>query len=242
MLNSGIRMVISRIIPVLIVRGAVVFVGMAVSAVGLKGLINSIAQASGVEVHAGNVQEILQTLPPDQMLGAILNPVLWIAIILNVALFLWAQAGIMAALYPNPESKGGQPTRELKEVLVGGLKLMWPMFVIDVFYTLAVALGMVLLIIPGIWLAIRFAFAPWLIIVEEQAPYAAMRRSAELVKGFWWAVFGRLFLVGVIGFAVSFVLGMIPILGSIVAGLLIPPFLNACQLNVLESLRESRQL
>lgn len=237
MFNKGLKLVSARILPVFAVRVVAVFVGMGIGAVGVRSLAGSLSETSGVEVNADNLQQVLQELTPDMIVGALANPVLWLAIVVNLVIFLWAQAGVLRALYPHNEGAGGEPPNSLVAVLLGSFGLMAPLFIVDLFYTVVVALGLVLLLLPGIWLATRFAFAPWLVLVEKTSAYAAMGRSAELVKGHWWAVFGRLFVVGLTGFAATFILSFIPVAGRIVGSLIVPPFLNACQLAVLESLK-----
>jgi hypothetical protein len=57
-------------------------------------------------------------------------------------------------------------------------------------YIGGVCLGFLALLIPGIWLAIRWYFAVQSAVLEDHAPAAALRRSAELVDGSWWRVLG----------------------------------------------------
>jgi hypothetical protein len=53
------------------------------------------------------------------------------------------------------------------------------------------AVGLVLLVIPGLYFAVRWYFVPQAVLVDERAePRAALDRSAELVRGSWWRVFG----------------------------------------------------
>jgi hypothetical protein len=65
-------------------------------------------------------------------------------------------------------------------------------------YTVAVALGLVALIIPGAWLAVRWYFAPQAAVVDRLGPADALRRSAQVVEGRWWRTFGCLFAFGVV--------------------------------------------
>jgi hypothetical protein len=68
-------------------------------------------------------------------------------------------------------------------------------------YIVLVAVGMFALVLPGIWLAVRLYFAAQVAVVDGATPVDALRRSAELVKGRWWATFGAL-LASVLLFAV----------------------------------------
>jgi hypothetical protein len=71
-----------------------------------------------------------------------------------------------------------------------------PAVVAVALYTVAVGVGLVLLIVPGVWLLVRWYFAAQAVVVDGLSPPAALRRSAELVSGLWWRTFGF-----VLGFA-----------------------------------------
>lgn len=66
-------------------------------------------------------------------------------------------------------------------------------------YIAAVLLGFVALVVPGIWLAIRLYFAVQAAVLERLGPRAAITRSAELVDGTWWRVFGLWLVMALIG-------------------------------------------
>ncbi|OEJ98290.1 hypothetical protein J116_022120 [Streptomyces thermolilacinus SPC6] len=69
----------------------------------------------------------------------------------------------------------------------------------------------------GVWLWVRFSLAPAAVVFEGLGPIAALRRSARLVHGDWWRVFGITLLAAIMaGFAAWIVqmpfqlAGMIP--------------------------------
>jgi hypothetical protein len=70
-------------------------------------------------------------------------------------------------------------------------------------YVLAVAAGLVALIVPGVWLSVRWYFAAQAAVVDGLGPVDALRRSAEVVETRWWRTFGVLLafglLVGIFG-------------------------------------------
>jgi hypothetical protein len=92
-------------------------------------------------------------------------------------------------------------------------------------YLVGVAGGVVLLVVPGIWLLVLWYFAPQAAAVEGLGPVQALRRSTQLVRGRWWRTAGLLLATGV-SFAVggSFVLTIVGSIGSTglyVAGLIV---------------------
>jgi len=63
----------------------------------------------------------------------------------------------------------------------------------------------VLIIVMGalIYLAVRWIFIEHAVLIEGCTPQAALDRSELRVKGYWWRVFGILFVIGLIVFIVG---------------------------------------
>lgn len=54
-----------------------------------------------------------------------------------------------------------------------------------------------LFIIPALIFGIYYSFATYILVIEDKRPFSAVERSYDLVKGYFWPVFGRLFLVSI---------------------------------------------
>jgi len=83
-------------------------------------------------------------------------------------------------------------------------ELFWKFLGVAILTALAVAGGLILLIIPGLIWAVRFSFAPFVVVDTKMGPVAAMKESYAITKGnfwklvlFWLAVIG-INLIGVI--------------------------------------------
>lgn len=64
---------------------------------------------------------------------------------------------------------------------------------------LAISLGFMLLIIPGIYFGVRFAVADYACVLERRGPIEAMRKSWELTPDYFWLLFqGIALLMGLI--------------------------------------------
>ena len=74
---------------------------------------------------------------------------------------------------------------------------------------IAIAIGFVLFIIPGLILITIWSVIAPAIVVEDRGPMEAFGRSRELVRGNGWNVFGAILLAFLIVFAVSIVAGLI---------------------------------
>lgn len=71
-----------------------------------------------------------------------------------------------------------------------------------------VLLGLLALIIPGIYLGVRWFMAPQAVVVEKLGPTAAIRRSGDLVQGTWWRVLGIGLVVALLGSGVGTLLSL----------------------------------
>ncbi|MFE7985227.1 hypothetical protein ACFUZA_24120 [Streptomyces cellulosae] len=64
-------------------------------------------------------------------------------------------------------------------------------------------LGLVAAAVFAAWLMIRFSLASPALMLEKQGIVTAMRRSARLVRGSWWRVFGIQLLAAIIAYVVA---------------------------------------
>lgn len=83
------------------------------------------------------------------------------------------------------------------EILSHGLQSLFRVLGTGLLVGLLVGLG-ILLIVPGIWLAVRFFVAVPVTVMEGKAGGSAMERSSALVRGSGWKIFGALFLLGIV--------------------------------------------
>lgn len=64
---------------------------------------------------------------------------------------------------------------------------------------LIVALGSMACLAPGIYFAVAYSFIGQVVVLEGLSGGAAMSRSSELISGYWWRVFGVVFLIDIGG-------------------------------------------
>lgn len=83
-----------------------------------------------------------------------------------------------------------------------------PLFGLTVLVTLIVMVGLVLCLLPGIWLWVLFGLATPALILERGKVGHALTRSRELVRGAWWRVFGVLVLATVIVTVITLIIGI----------------------------------
>ena len=130
--------------------------------------------------------------------------------------------------------RDGHADLSIRETVNQALPYFWPVFGASILAGIAITIGLVLIIVPGLFLITIWAVIVPVIIIERSGALASFGRSRELVRGHGWHVFGTLVLVYIIMLVVNIVLGLIfsalpHVLGdglsSVISGTLISPFL-----------------
>ena len=76
------------------------------------------------------------------------------------------------------------------EAFSGGLARFFPIIGMAILQTIAVGFAMLLLLVPGIILLVRWGAALPACVVEERGPIESLSRSWHLTKGYGWSIFG----------------------------------------------------
>ena len=99
-----------------------------------------------------------------------------------------------------------------------GLRAFLPLLGIGIMFYLAVFLGMVLLLVPGLMLLVAWSVAVPAYVVEQTSLTGSFRRSAELTRGNRWRIFGLMILYIVAIVIIEAVLGVFGNASRIAAG------------------------
>jgi hypothetical protein len=127
-----------------------------------------------------------------------------------------------------------QGTIDLKGAFDKAISQSGQLIIGTILYALAVFVGMLCLIVPGIYISVRFGFVLYAIISENCSAIDGFKYSSKLVEGRWWPIFGSM-LVSILFFIPLFIMGIIvgamfanqPLLagiaGGIIGALVTPP-------------------
>ena len=85
------------------------------------------------------------------------------------------------------------------------LSLLW----LSIIATILIVIGFILIVLPGIWLLVAFSVAVPVLMLEGLRGWSALSRSFNLVRGRWWATFGRLLSVLLMYIVALIVIGII---------------------------------
>ncbi|MGQ2991920.1 MAG: hypothetical protein ACT6RD_13675 [Brevundimonas sp.] len=86
-----------------------------------------------------------------------------------------------------------------------GIKLFLPLLGLGIIAGLGMTLGFILLIVPGIILAVMWSASTGAVVVEGRGVFESLQRSRDLTRGYRWPIFG----LAVIYFVVSMVIGLL---------------------------------
>ena len=149
-----------------------------------------------------------------------------------VAAFL-VQAALVKAIQ---DVRDGRVDLNLGETVRAATPYIAPVAGASILAGIAITIGLILIIVPGLILITIWAVIVPAIVIERAGVFASFGRSRELVRGHGWHVFGTLVLVFLILIVVDIVLGLIfsalPValrtgLSSVISGTLVAPFLAA---------------
>lgn len=89
------------------------------------------------------------------------------------------------------------------------------LFITQILYGLAVGIGLMFCIAPGIFIAVSLMFYPFVIVVEGESVIDSLKRSYYIVQGNWWSTFGYGFLVVIVIYIVSMIFSIPSSLASL---------------------------
>lgn len=96
-----------------------------------------------------------------------------------------------------------EPERGAREAIVRGMELFVPALAVTIVATAAVIGGLFLLVLPGIFLAVRLAFVVEAVAVDDVRGAEALRRSWDLTSANFWRVLGITLLIMFLASAAS---------------------------------------
>lgn len=125
---------------------------------------------------------------------------------------------VMAAAILKIDAFEGNRHMELTDSISRGLPFFIPLLISNILVALIIGFGLILLIIPGIYFALRLSlFGP--VCVLETGDVGCIRRSWDLTRGRIWKILGIMTLLMVL----SLVFSMIPVVGSLLSTLVVNP-------------------
>lgn len=140
------------------------------------------------------------------VVSLVLSPALGIVLVL----LFWALSilyqGMVVKLVQDVQD--GRRDHSVGQLLRSVEPVFWPLLAVSILFGIGVAIGFVLIIVPGLVLIVLWSVVAPVTVLERPGVFAAFRRSREIVRGNGWNVFGVIVMVFVIVFLVSIAVGL----------------------------------
>lgn len=186
------------------------------------------------------------------LIGALLTVLLtWfgalLAGVLSLIALFWLQAALVKAV---DDVRDGRADLSLGQTFSQAQEHLTSVAVAAILAGLAIVLGLILLIVPGLVLMTWWAVIIPVIVLEKRSAGEAFTRSRELVRGNGWGVFGVIVLMILLLIGFSLVLGLIlspladwlqSFVSQIVSGTITAPFIAIVLTMLYFRLRQAKE-
>jgi hypothetical protein len=173
-------------------------------------------------------------VPVALIIGAVLATgeiaLLIVANVVSFAATLWYQAMVVEAVH---DIRDGRRDHTVGTLLRSVVPVIGPLVIASLLAGLGIALGLVLLIVPGLILLTWWSLLAPVIVIERRPALQAFGRSRELVRGNGWQVFGVIVVIVVIQLVVQQLLGAVLggsfvgiAIGSLAVNVLVAPLMG----------------
>lgn len=146
---------------------------------------------------------------PAAMMGVMVRDMPWISLsvlFLRGVAWLWRVIAAMAVILVSL-SFCDRNSFDIRQV-----EAMKPLFIPyllgSILFSVMIGVGMILLVVPGVYLAVRYQFMPYLIIDKGMQPMDALRAAGELTRGSWLDLFVLLLCIVGINFVGALLFGL----------------------------------
>lgn len=189
------------------------YIGLSLIFSGLPTFIYQLVIGSRVEAAAASADpnEVAAQMfsTASLVMGAIF-------FLIYMALSSILQAALVRATIQ--DLNGQQPT--FADALSRGIAVLLPIVGLSIIMWLGISIGMMLLIIPGIYLVVRWSAAVPALVHEKLGILDSLKRSSQLTDGNRWRILGLLIVVIIAVFVLQMVLGLVamaivPLLGAV---------------------------
>ena len=125
-----------------------------------------------------------------------------VAVAISFVANIWFQGMVVEAVR---DIRDGRRDFSVGELFRSATPVIVPLFLAGLLAGVLIAIGFVLLIVPGLILLTIFAVVAPVVVIERCSPVEALRRSRALVRGNGWRVFG----VIVVAFLIQAIVGQV---------------------------------
>ncbi len=190
---------------------------------GLRIIRNHFVLLVGISAVVNVPMALFQNFLPQQLAPGGTGTATGIALLFGLASVLVVSPFVQVAItfVIGELYQGRQPT--LAHAFREALRIFLPLLGTSLLAGLLMFAGLLLLVIPGVWVILGLVLLSPVMILERRFGTDAIRRSLDLMKGNRLRAFGIFFLTGIVMGVLAFTLGLVgavlPFAGAIASGL-----------------------
>ncbi len=169
----------------------------------------------------------------------VIGTIMGLLVLLSIVTGIWGTIALITFITEK------NPALTISEAYNKNVSLFWSYLWLSIVIGLIVLAGLILVIIPGIIWGIYFSLFSYILICEKIKGWAAAKKSKQLVKKYWWPVFGRVVLLSLIFIVLSLILSPISYFSEllysliiIIISLLYSPFATVYSYNIYQNLKQ----
>lgn len=176
---------------------------------GFKLFRASFSQVVGLAMLAGFIGQLPSVMVTMMIGGENAADSLLSVILISLLIVMLISMVFFAAIVSRMH--GAHVSREVstKDALNMGFSCMLPLLGCVLLYGLAIGVGSMLLLIPGIILSLSLMFGPYILIIERGGVLDSLKRSHNLVWGYWWRTSGIILIAGFIMMVAYVLVGIV---------------------------------
>lgn len=157
------------------------------------------------------------------MLGVVgMIAAIFLFVVVIVVIQTWSQTALLYAIKDGLENIG------VMESFRRGWHKILSFWWVSVLFMAVILGGTLLLVVPGIIVAVFVSLSVYVVVAEDEKGMAALLKSREYVRGRWWGVFGRLLFLFAFSMIVSWILAFVVALLNV--PLIATPIINLVSL------------
>lgn len=152
--------------------------------------------------------------------GNLVSPFFWFRILIMAFVGSFLEVCLFFVAFSEVSGRKAS----LSEVMTNGAKFFLPLFAVNVMSLVAIWIGMILLVVPGVMLALAWCVAGPTLVVERTGITQVFGRSAQLTRNNRWRILGLFLIFFVIVIVIEAALGVFSLAGGGMGGVLFSPF------------------
>jgi hypothetical protein len=159
----------------------------------------------------------LESMTPEQQMaamGANVLPMVGSMLLSLIVFFVFATVGEGAVCHAAAHRYLGEPMTT-GEAISAGFRRLGPLIWTGMVKTILITIGLMFFIIPGVYLAFRYALASQAVVLEGLSGGSALRRSGDLMRE--GKHIAQIFVIGLIFVVVSMMVG--GVVGTFIEGM-----------------------